>query len=316
MSKDDDSRSFTSSYSKTLVGPVSFDELLKNKKQVNYRSITVSPDNSDESADQASSSPKSYKSMINVFILFVMNLINVTDRYVVSSVLTDVEKFFNVSKSVAGLIQTAFLLVYMAFCPINGYLGDRLNRKYLLIASIIIWIISIIGGSFIPQNMFWLFVLSRCLFGVATASFETIAVPIIGDTYSNDDKARLRSLIVFNLGPPLGNGLSFLIGTISKELRPNDWRFAMRITPIFLFIILILIIFGYEEPIRQNRQSVNVNNNEPAQSERTFKNDLKVLFKNKTFVLLTIAWTCGLASLSNNFKSSIQGRKLLNFIFF
>ena len=38
------------------------------------------------------------------FILALMNLINVTDRYVVSSVLIDVQNFFQVSKSTAGLI--------------------------------------------------------------------------------------------------------------------------------------------------------------------------------------------------------------------
>ena len=43
------------------------------------------------------------------FILALMNLINVTDRYVVSSVLIDVQNFFQVSKSTAGLILYLFI---------------------------------------------------------------------------------------------------------------------------------------------------------------------------------------------------------------
>ena len=88
----------------------------------------------------------------------------------------------------------------MAFSPLNGYLGDRINRKYLLVSSISIWLISVIAGSYMNKNMFGLFVFFRCLFGVATASFETIAVPILGDTLKGNQRNRDLALILFNLG--------------------------------------------------------------------------------------------------------------------
>jgi len=103
--------------------------------------------------------------IIITFIIFILNLINNTDRYVVSSVLTDIQSYYDINKSTAGLLQTIFLLTYMAFSPINGYLGDRINRKYLLITGILIWLVSTIGGSFVPRGHFTLFVLSRILFG-------------------------------------------------------------------------------------------------------------------------------------------------------
>ncbi len=108
---------------------------------------------------------RDYQGVIITFIIFMLNLINNTDRYVVSSVLTDIELYFDITKSTAGLLQTAFLLTYMSFSPLNGYLGDRINRKYLLTTGILIWLVSTIGGSFISSDQFTLFVLSRCLFG-------------------------------------------------------------------------------------------------------------------------------------------------------
>lgn len=126
---------------------------------------------------------ESHQGLITALILFFLQLINIADRYIVSSVLADVQAFFQVSNSTAGLLQTIFLLSYMAFSPLNGYLGDRINRKYLLITSILLWMTSTIGGSLVNHNRFYLFALSRCLFGIATASFETIAVPIIGDRF-------------------------------------------------------------------------------------------------------------------------------------
>ena len=74
--------------------------------------------------------------IIITFIIFMLNLINNTDRYVVSSVLNDIEIYFNISKSTAGLLQTIFLLTYMSFSPLTGFLGDRVNRKYMLFIQI------------------------------------------------------------------------------------------------------------------------------------------------------------------------------------
>jgi MFS family permease len=266
-----------------------------NKKlKSNEKSYSTFDPNRDEQPNFWQSFVRSKQSIIITFVLFSMSVTNITDRYLVSSVLIDIQKYFDVSKSVAGLLQTAFLLVYMAFSPLSGYLGDRVNRKYLLVVSLVIWITSTFSGSLVNEKQFGLFVLSRCMFGVATAPFETIAVPIIGDQFRNNKVARNRALILFNLGPPVGTGLSYLIGTVSKDLHPNDWRWCLRFTPVFLTFILFLILLAYIDPKRNDSQSTSSN-----YQQRTFMNDLKILFRNKTYVLLIISWTCGLASLSN-----------------
>lgn len=249
---------------------------------------------------------ESNKNVIISLILFLMNLINVTDRFIVSSVIIDIESYFDVSKSSAGLLQSYFLLTYMAFSPINGYLGDRINRKYLLIASILICLTSTIGGSFVSSHQYTLFVLSRCLFGVSTASFETIAVPIIGDAFANNPSGRTRTLILFNLGVPFGYGLGYFIGIVAKEIEPNDWRVAMRITPFILVVILILIVTVYREPVRgggSESNALTVNEGQIVETKaldvkQSYSSDLKVLIKNKTYILLTLACIFALTSLS------------------
>ena len=246
----------------------------------------------------------SNKNLIISIVLFLMNLINVTDRYVVSSVLIDIESYFNVSKSTAGLLQTSFLLVYMTFSPLNGYLGDRMNRKYLLIVSILVWLVSTIGGSLVTSKQFYLFLLSRCLFGVATASFETICVPIIGDAFVNNPKGRTATLILFNMGAPMGYGVAYLIATISKQIKPDDWRYSMRLTPFILTFILVLILIAYQEPVRgrvnKEKGQIVVNSDEAGVEtfrKQSYKNDLKLLLKNKTYILLAFSWLFGLTSL-------------------
>ena len=92
-------------------------------------------------------------------------------------------------------------------------------------------------------------------------------------------------------GAPLGTGFSYLIGLTAKELEPKDWRFTMRFTPFFLALVLILVLIAYKEPKRE------LNNLIVDEKKRSFGKDLKALLQNKTFVLLTLSWSCCLSSL-------------------
>ena len=97
-------------------------------------------------------------------------------------------------------------------------------------------------------------------------------------------------------GAPLGTGFSYLIGLTAKELEPNDWRFTMRFTPFFLALVLILVLIAYKEPKRELNNLVV-----DDKIKRSFGSDLKALLQNKTFVLLTLSWTCCLSSLGSLF---------------
>ena len=68
-------------------------------------------------------------------ILVYVNLINYMDRSTVAGMLEKIkqDKDFNIKKDkYLGLLQTAFVVCYMIFAPVFGYLGDRYSRKWLL----------------------------------------------------------------------------------------------------------------------------------------------------------------------------------------
>lgn len=110
-----------------------------------------------------------------------------------------------------------------------------------------------------------------------------------------------------NIGAPLGTGFSYLIGLVSKDIEPDDWRFTMRFTPFLLSFVLIVIIVAYTEPDRDKpKKKMSVLNDESVavsmkQAQRGFISDLKDLYKNKTFLLLTFSWICCLSSLGRIF---------------
>ncbi|VDN25598.1 unnamed protein product [Gongylonema pulchrum] len=85
-------------------------------------------------------------------ILFFINLLNYMDRFTVAGVLTQIQSYFSIDDSQAGLLQTVFIVFYMVFAPLCGFLGDRYNRKWIMTVGIAVWIIAVLASSFVPAN--------------------------------------------------------------------------------------------------------------------------------------------------------------------
>jgi MFS family permease len=261
--------------------------------------------------------------VITVTILFALFTCNQTDRYVVGAVLIEVQDYFQIDKSTAGLLQTILLLSSMAASPLFGYLGDRYNRQYLLVVSVLLWTASVLAGSFCDRDQFALFCVSRALFGVASASFETVAVHILGfvffqnlindkaelnyklkiknkfkgDCFADQEVVRNRALVTYFMAPPIGTGLSYIISVVSKDLvSPNDWRYVMRVTSFILIPVLVALLTVYVEPEKKKQLDEF-----QAVKKRKYLADVGLLMRNKTYIMLTLAWVCGLSSLGTHF---------------
>ena len=58
-----------------------------------------------------------------------------------------------ISDTEIALLQTGFIISYMCFSPIFGYLGDRFNRKRIMGAGVILWSMFTAAGSFAPVSV-------------------------------------------------------------------------------------------------------------------------------------------------------------------
>ncbi|XP_032563681.1 protein spinster homolog 3 isoform X4 [Chiroxiphia lanceolata] len=137
-----------------------------------------------------------------VAVLCFGNLINFMDWFIVPGILLDIQKYFGLSDGKTGLLQTVFTLCYMLAAPIFGYLGDRYNRKIILGAGILFWSGVTLGSSFITESHYRIFVLSRGLVGIGTASYSTIAPTIIADLF--EEGKRTTVLSIFYIFIPVG----------------------------------------------------------------------------------------------------------------
>src|SRR5712672_2500394 len=77
--------------------------------------------------------------VVILVLLTGLNLFNYLDRLVVAAVLPKIQADLGLSTFVAGLLETVFLIGYFITAPIFGSLGDRMARKWLIGAGVVIW---------------------------------------------------------------------------------------------------------------------------------------------------------------------------------
>lgn len=65
----------------------------------------------------------------------------------------DIQDHFKISDDKGGLLQTVFVISYMVFAPIFGYLGDRYSRKAIMAFGVFLWSLTTLLGSFMDVSI-------------------------------------------------------------------------------------------------------------------------------------------------------------------
>ena len=153
------------------------------------------------------------------------------DRYSLSGVPSEIKLYFNVGNAEIGILQTIFVVAYFILAPIIGYIGDKLERKYLIILATVLEIASVITGSLIRDpSKFNYLVASRFLLGLAECMINVVIFPYLADIYPPEKRSFIIQVIC--TATPIGSGLGYIIGSwASKHF--GGWYYALRVTPIF-----------------------------------------------------------------------------------
>uniref|UniRef100_A0A6Q2WSD8 Major facilitator superfamily (MFS) profile domain-containing protein n=1 Tax=Esox lucius TaxID=8010 RepID=A0A6Q2WSD8_ESOLU len=223
----------------------------------------------------------SERAYVTVAILCYVNLINYMDRYTIAGVLLSIQNFFEIKDSMSGLLQTVFICSFIVLAPIFGYLGDRYNRKLIMIGGLTVWVAMTLTSSFVTKSYFWLLVLFRALVGTGEASYSTIAPTIIGDLFSGTKRTIMIS--AFYIFIPVGSGLGYIIGSYVASAT-GDWRWALRLNPILGSFGLLLLAVFCPNPSRGASEAHGGN----RMQHTSYLEDIKYLLKNYVFGGLTV----------------------------
>ena len=179
----------------------------------------------------------------------------------ISGIIDDIRHEFNGNNAMMGLLQTAFVIAYMIFAPLFGYLGDRYSRRVIMATGVFFWCVFTVLGSFAegpdteePRGEpswdnpgYWKFLACRAMVGIGEASYSTIAPTIISDMFVKNMRSQM--LAVFYFAIPVGSGLGYIVGAETAKAT-GSWHWGLRVTPIAGVVAVILILLVMIDPPR------------------------------------------------------------------
>lgn len=228
--------------------------------------------------------------MTGLLTLTAINFLNYADRYVLGGAqeLLKHDLGFvggergadgSLSDASLGLLTTAFVVVYMIASPFTGALGDRIKRKYLVAAGVLVWSLATIGSGLAPN--YTVLLVARALIGVGEAGYATVAPSLISDWFAKDWRGKVFGL--FYVMMPLGAAAGFLIGGAVGEAW--GWRSAFYVAGVPGLVLGVLSLF-LKEPERGANDEAALKGEQVPLLET-----LQALARNRSYVINTVGIT-------------------------
>jgi MFS transporter, Spinster family, sphingosine-1-phosphate transporter len=221
-------------------------------------------------------------------ILFIINVLNYADRYVLPAVLPKIQADMGLTLTQAGLLGSSFLFVYaIATLPL-GVWADRSIRKNIVALCVGIWSIATVLAGF-TVNFLQLFGV-RSVLGIGEAGYAPASLSLLGDFFSKEKRARILSY--WSAGTLLGAAIGFALGGLVADA--FGWRYAFFLVGI-PGLIAAFLAWRMHEPGRgasesaegseQNADSAPVH----GSIGKDFQGSLKILRHIPTYRTLVAA---------------------------
>src|SRR6266516_7982474 len=179
-----------------------------------------------ESRDKLHFRPTRGQARFGFTILFIINILNYADRYVLPPILPKIQADLGLTPLQEGLLGSSFLLVYaLATLPL-GVWADRSIRKNIVALCVGIWsVATILAG--LTRNFLQLFSV-RAVLGIGEAGYAPASLSLLGDFFSKEKRGRILSY--WSAGTLIGAAIGLALGGLVADF--FGWRYAFFIVGI------------------------------------------------------------------------------------
>jgi MFS family permease len=129
---------------------------------------------------------------IVVGLLWFVCFFNYADRQAIFSVFPLLQQEMGLNNVQLSLVGASFMYVYALVGPVAGIIGDKLNRKLLIISGLIFW--SLITVATALSTKYWHLVLFRALEGFGEAFYFPASMALISDYHGPETKSRAMGI--------------------------------------------------------------------------------------------------------------------------
>ncbi|MGH2643395.1 MAG: MFS transporter [Chitinophagaceae bacterium] len=211
-----------------------------------------------------------------VALLWGVGLLNYLDRQMFATMQHAMSIDIHQLRSATefGFLMGIFLWIYGFMSPIAGIIGDKVNRKWLIILSLLVWSGVTFGMGFATtyRQLYWL----RAIMGVSEALYLPTGLALIADFH--EKKTRSLAIGIHMTGLYLGSALGGFGGTIAAAF---TWHIAFHTFGLIgIAYAVVLVIFLREKKGHVIKTSLAGEKRPPL-----FKG-LAVLFSNIAFWII------------------------------
>ncbi|SFS09080.1 spinster family MFS transporter [Sphingomonas jatrophae] len=193
-------------------------------------------------------------------VFLVAYILSFADRQILSLMVDPIRRDLGISNVQMGLLQGfAFALLYAVAGVPLGMLADRVGRKWLIAAGVVVW--SLATGACALAGTFAHLFVARAFVGLGEATLSPAAHSFLSDAFP---PARLaRAMSIYTLGITIGGGMALMIGgsvieavsasgsvilAVIGALRGWQATFLIVAAPGFLVLALVAAV---REPARR-----------------------------------------------------------------
>lgn len=178
-------------------------------------------------------------------MLWFVCLFNYADRQAIFSVFTVLEAEMGLSKVQQGIVGSSFMWVYAAALPFAGLVGDRFNRKWVILGGLLFWsLITVATGL---ATTYWQLVLFRALEGFGEAFYFPASMSLISDYHGPRTRSRAMALHQSSVyaGTVLGGTAAGYFADVAS------WRMGFYVFGALGCVLAAVLTLTLREPERQ-----------------------------------------------------------------
>ncbi len=214
-----------------------------------------------------------------IILLWFAFFFNQADRQIFNVVLPAIRSDLNLTDSDMGLIAAILTLVYGMLVPIAGFFGDRSNKKYILMLSLLVWSSATLFTG-MSSTLIHLILLRSIATGGGEAFYAPAANALISEYH---EKTRATAMSIHQTAIYAGIVLSGFISGYIADL--YGWRMAFYIFGGFGILLGVIIYFRMKDA-----PAISSGNGDKTK-QLSIREVIPIFFKKPTALLLTLAFS-------------------------
>lgn len=180
-----------------------------------------------------------------VAMLWLVCLFNYADRQAITAVFKPIKEEMQLDDVQVGIVGGAFMWVYSAALPLAGLIGDRVNRKLLILGGLVFWSVVTLATAW--AQTYWQLVLFRALEGLGEAFYFPASMSLIGDYHGPATRSRAMGFHQSSVyaGTILGSTVAGFCG------QHYGWRSGFYLFGGLGVLLAVVLATALREPTRE-----------------------------------------------------------------